>query len=92
MITFTKEELKHIAHLSALALSDDEIQKFASQLGTVLTYASELDEVSVTSGNEKSGHNINVFRDDRLVPCASEAVLSQAPATEDTFFVVPKIL
>ncbi len=92
MITITEEELQKLAKLSALTLAEDEKPRFTTQLQELLSYTSELDAVSDVSGADLTRQNINVFRDDRLVPCAAQEVLDEAPATEETFFVVPKIL
>lgn len=92
MITITEEELLKLAKLSALTLSDDEKPGFTTQLQELLSYTSELDAVSDNAPADLTRQNINVFRDDRIVPCEAQEVLEAAPATEDTFFVVPKIL
>ena len=92
MITITEEELQKLAKLSALTLSDDEKPGFTAQLQGLLSYTSELDSVSGEVSADVSRQNINVFRDDRILPCEAREVLEQAPATEETFFVVPKIL
>ena len=92
MIKITQEELQKLAKLSALTLSDDETPHFTAQLQDLLTYISELDEVSGKVPADQTRQNINVFRDDRVLPCAGQEILDAAPATEETFFVVPKIL
>lgn len=46
-MAITKEEIKHIAELSRLKLTPAEEDKFGSQLGSVLEYVGQLDEVSV---------------------------------------------
>ena len=92
MITITQEELQKLAELSALTLAEDEIPRFTTQLQELLSYVSKLDEVSDSAPANLARQNINVFRDDRTVPCEAQEMLSQAPATEETFFVVPKIL
>jgi aspartyl-tRNA(Asn)/glutamyl-tRNA(Gln) amidotransferase subunit C len=41
----TKDEVKHIAKLARLDISDDEIEKFSKQLSDILSHAKMLDEV-----------------------------------------------
>lgn len=44
-MAITREEIKHIAELSRLELSEEEIKKFGGQLDSILKYVSQLDEV-----------------------------------------------
>jgi len=44
-MSITEEEIIHIAELSRLQLSEEEIKKFGSQLDSILKYISQLDEV-----------------------------------------------
>ncbi len=92
MITITEEELQKLAKLSAFTLSDEEKPRFAAALQGLLSYTSKLEGAQGKIGAAVTRQNINVFRDDKIVPCDAAAVLKEAPATEETFFVVPKIL
>ena len=91
MIDLTREELLKIAQLSALQLDEDELATFEHDLKALLNYTSELDDVAVGKFRPKS-HHVNVFRDDKSKQVDSELLLKQAPAVEDHYFVVPKIL
>lgn len=44
-MAITREEIKHIAELSRLELSEEEITKFGGQLDSILKYVSQLNEV-----------------------------------------------
>ena len=92
MITITDEELQKLAKLSALTLDEQETPGFKKQLQDLLSYTSQLEAATGKTKVQLTRQNINVFRDDRTVPCESSSILEQAPATEETFFVVPKIL
>lgn len=66
----TKEEIQHIAELSRLELSEEEIEKYRNQLGSILEYVKILDEVKtdkVELTAQVSGL-IDVFRDDVVKP------------------------
>jgi aspartyl-tRNA(Asn)/glutamyl-tRNA(Gln) amidotransferase subunit C len=91
MATFSKEDLRRIAELTALKLSDAELESFAAQLKTVLEYTQELSSCPV-SGEVNSVRNVNVFRDDKAVLQDARLILENAPSTEETYFVVPAIL
>ncbi|HEX2973249.1 MAG TPA: Asp-tRNA(Asn)/Glu-tRNA(Gln) amidotransferase subunit GatC, partial [Tepidisphaeraceae bacterium] len=89
------ELVRHVAKLSRLALSDEQAQKYTSQLGSILDYVAKISQVDV-SGVEPMAHALplhNVFRDDIVEPSLPvEQVLQNAPDTEGPFFKVPKII
>jgi aspartyl-tRNA(Asn)/glutamyl-tRNA(Gln) amidotransferase subunit C len=91
MATFNKQDLLHIAHLSALTLEESEIDVFTNQIKTILTYVDELQQVTL-SHQAESVSNVNVFREDIAVKADSASVLAQAPLKDDNYFTVPKIL
>ena len=91
MVHFSREELLHLAELSALQLDDVEVKELERQLQITLEYVEQLDEV-VVGVEQEALRSINVFRDDKVVEFNSDLLLEQAPQVEDNCFVVPKIL
>lgn len=91
----TKEEIKHIAMLARLSLSENEKELFRSQLSNILDYIEKLNELD-TKEIEPTSHVLslsNVMRDD--IPTSSiprEEALMNAPARTEKFFRVPKII
>ena len=87
--------LKHIARLARLHLSDDEIRFFESQVRQILAFVEKLKEVNV-EGVEPTSHPLplsNVFRDDTVKPpLAIETFLKKSPKAKGRFFEVPKII
>ena len=88
-------EVRKVAALARLALSEEELQTSGEQLTTILDYVRLLDEVDLT-GVDPMTHPVpaeNVFRtDDRLPSLPREAALCNAPKSDGLFFLVPKIL
>lgn len=88
-------EVRHVARLARLQLSDEELDRFAAQLGDVLDHASEIDSLD-TDDVEPTSHPyplVNVLRRDEPAPTLSpEEALSQAPVSEDGQFRVPQVL
>jgi len=88
-------KLDHVANLARLELTPAEKERFAAQLGDVLAYIAQLNEVDV-SGVEPTAHAfpvVNVWAED--VPVAGlpvEAALGNAPEQRDQMFVVPKVV
>ena len=90
----TEKEVKHVANLARLELTEEETQKYAKQLGELLTYVEQMNEVD-TSGVEPMPHAmefVNVVREDEVVrDFTKEELMKNAPVEEDGFFRVPKI-
>lgn len=91
MTKISKEEVLKIAQISHIELTEEEIPHLIEQLNEVLTYAERVTEVAAKIA-EPSIKNVNVFREDVVVPADVEPVLAQAPEREGDYFVVPAIL
>ena len=91
----SEEDVRHVAKLSRLRLSDQEIHHFTEQLGAVLGYIDKLNELDV-EGVEPMAHAMdmnNVLREDAEKAGITTAdALRNAPAKDDGFFEVPKVL
>jgi aspartyl-tRNA(Asn)/glutamyl-tRNA(Gln) amidotransferase subunit C len=94
----TKKDLEHMSWLSRLELSEEDKEKYAPKLNSVLEYFEELDEVD-TDGVEPTYHILslsNVFREDEAgAPTGSlsqEETLSNAPKKLDGFFKAPRMM
>ncbi|KGR79142.1 Asp-tRNA(Asn)/Glu-tRNA(Gln) amidotransferase subunit GatC [Ureibacillus manganicus] len=69
MAKLSKEEVKHVAHLARLAITDEEAEKFADQLGKITVFAEQLNELDTTNV-EPTSHVlsiVNVMREDVAV-------------------------
>ncbi len=87
----TQEEVRHVAELAKLRLTEAEIEQYTQQLSAVLDYAERLQEVD-TSSVPPTPYVLslsNVMRADEPEPCLSNAVaLANAPDSDDGFFRV----
>jgi aspartyl-tRNA(Asn)/glutamyl-tRNA(Gln) amidotransferase subunit C len=94
-VSITRDEVAHLARLSRLALTDDELDRFAGQLDVIIGAVARVQEVAA-AGIPPTTHAAelsNVFREDVLQPClGADVVLAQAPAAEQGRFKVPRIL
>ena len=88
-------DVKYVAHLARLALTPDEEEKLAAQLGNILGYIGKLKELDVTSV-EPTAHAVpmvNVTRPDEIRPSLPhDDALRNAPAKANGLFIVPKIV
>lgn len=93
-MSITRDQVAHLAMLSRLALTDDELDRFAGQLGVIIGAVARVQEVAA-AGIPPTTHAAdleNVFRDDVVVtPLGAAAALDQAPAVEQGRFRVPRI-
>lgn len=89
------EDVEHIAWLARLELTDEEKEKFSSQLSSILEHAGKISELDL-KGVPPTSHAVpisNVFREDVAgADLSQEEALSNAPKKESGAFVVPKIV
>lgn len=95
MAAISREEVAHLARLSRLAVTDEELDRFAGQLDVILQSVARVGEVAADDIPPTS-HSIpltNVLREDVPAPCLTpEEALSGAPDVQDNRFRVPRIL
>jgi aspartyl-tRNA(Asn)/glutamyl-tRNA(Gln) amidotransferase subunit C len=90
----TTDEIKALAHLARIAVTDEEVAGFAQDLDSILGYVAQINAVDVSS-IESVPLQSNVARPDQN-PHESgqyvETLLAGAPDSQDGFYKVPKIL
>jgi aspartyl-tRNA(Asn)/glutamyl-tRNA(Gln) amidotransferase subunit C len=88
-------DIAKVANLARLALSDEELEAFGTQLGDILEHAERVQALP-TEGVPPTSHPlqmVNAFREDNVGECLDpESFLSEAPDTVDGQFRVPRIL
>lgn len=93
-MSLSEDEVRHVAMLARLALTDDEVAELAPQLSQILEYAESVGEVAADV--EPLTHPFplhNVMREDEPRPSLPRhLVLSQAPDAQDDRFAVPRIV
>jgi len=89
------EQVRHVAKLSRLRLGDDQLAAYQHQLAAVLGHIDMLSRLDV-SGVEPLAHPTEItnrLAADEVGPMLSvPQVLANAPAVEDCFIAVPKVL
>ncbi|WP_084960023.1 Asp-tRNA(Asn)/Glu-tRNA(Gln) amidotransferase subunit GatC [Thermoactinospora rubra] len=95
MSAITRDEVAHLARLSRMALTDEELDHFATQLDVIIGAVAKVSEVAAQDV-PPSSHALpltNVFRPDEVrQSLPPQQALSGAPAVEDDRFRVPRIL
>ena len=91
----TPEEVRHVALLARLGLTDEEVESLRLQLSDVLDHIAMLDKLD-TSQIEPTAQVLtqrNTSRSDDVVPSLQpQAVLLNASRSEDGFIRVPAVL
>lgn len=91
----TRDQVLHVADLARLSISEAEVERFASQLSSVLEYVEQLSDLDLEQV-EPMAHVqaiVNAFRDDTVNPSlGQERVLANAPEAEAGCFKVPKVI
>jgi aspartyl-tRNA(Asn)/glutamyl-tRNA(Gln) amidotransferase subunit C len=95
MPDISADQVRHLADLARIDLSDDELTSLTAELKQIVDSVAKVSEVA-TPDVPATSHPIpmtNVFRDDVVVPGLTvEQALSGAPDREGDFFRVPPIL
>ncbi len=88
-------DVRDVARLARIELSDEEVATFQTQLGSVLDYVEQLKKLDVSSV-EPTAHAapvFNVFRPDAARPgLTHEEALSNAPQAANHLVVVTKVI
>lgn len=90
-----REQVRKVAHLARLELTGEEEEQFTTQLSSILDYFEQLSELNTdnVAPTTRAIDVSNVTRADELQSSSNrQEILSGAPAQEDGFFKVPKIL
>lgn len=91
-----KDTVRHVALLARLELSEDELERYARELSAVLDFVTQLRDLGLDA-EEPLAYVNDEFpeaREDkaRPSPLAREEALSQAPAQDGTYFLVPPVV
>ncbi len=99
-MALTREEVRWVAHLARLDLTDAELDTMTRQLAAIVEYVDQLRAID-TTGVEPLAHALdvhNVFREDESAPSLTpEEALANAPAARrdahgQLFYAVPAVL
>ena len=88
------EQVRHIALLSRLEFTDEELEKFTRHLNEILGYAEKVNELD-TSNVPPTTHAVpmsNVFREDQVQESLSiQEVLANSACHNGSLIIVPKV-
>ena len=86
---------RRIAHLARIAVTDEEVPHLQNEINAVLSFVEQLAEVNVDGVEPMTSvapmamkKRADVVNDGNI----AEVIVANAPATEDHFFLVPKVV
>ena len=97
-MNLTDEEVRYVADLANLRLSDEEVQRMSHDLGEILTYIEQLNELE--TGNVEpmaqvlyqADETATLREDVPYTPLGNEEALRNAPLSGSGYFKVPKVI
>jgi len=94
-MSVNENTVRHIARLARIALADEQVAPMADELNGILRWIAQLQEVDI-AGVAPLTSVVNQqlkMRDDVVTEGReADALMANAPRTEDHFFVVPKVV
>lgn len=94
-MSIDREEVKKVANLARLNITEAEEEAFTTQLNSILDYFERLSELDTTDipPTTRAIETSNITRPDKLDPfTAKDELLKAAPEQQGDFFRVPKII
>ncbi len=87
--------VRRIAHLARIGVAEDEIEHLRGELNSILAFVAQLEEVDVTGVEPMTSVTPMALkkRQDVVTDCGdADAVTRNAPATQDHYYMVPKVV
>lgn len=94
-MSVSPEQVRHIAKLARIAVSDDEVEALVPELNNILGWVEQLQEVDVTGVEPMTAvipNRLRMREDEVTDGGIRDAVLKNAPVAEHGFFAVPKVI
>ena len=89
------ETVRKVAHLARIAVAEDEVEGLKGELNAILAFVEQLGEVDVEGVEPMTSVTpmaIKMRRDSVTDGGIPDAIVGNAPAHEDHFFLVPKVV
>jgi aspartyl-tRNA(Asn)/glutamyl-tRNA(Gln) amidotransferase subunit C len=87
--------VKRVAHLARIAVAEEDVPKLQGELNAILAFVEQLSEVDVSQVEPMTSvtpMKLRMRADEVTDGGIPRAILGNAPASEDGFFLVPKVV
>ena len=86
-------EIKHLAELGKLELSEDELTSFKNDFDAILKFVSQVEKADTDCGGSFRTVSISELREDEVRPSMPVSeILKNAPKHDGEFFYVPQVV
>ncbi|HKM87793.1 MAG TPA: Asp-tRNA(Asn)/Glu-tRNA(Gln) amidotransferase subunit GatC [Xanthobacteraceae bacterium] len=89
------ETVRRVAHLARIAVSAEEVELLQGELNAILAFVEQLAEVDVAGVEPMTSVTpmaMKMRKDEVTDGGIADAIMANAPALEDHFFLVPKVV
>jgi len=89
------DTVRRVAHLARIAVAEDEVEPLQGELNAILAFVEQLGEVNVDGVEPMTSVTpmaMKTRKDEVTDGDIPDAIMQNAPAREDHFFVVPKVV
>jgi len=89
------ETVRRVAHLARIAVAEEEIEPLRGELNAMLAFVEQLAEVDIKGVEPMTSvapMAIKMRKDEVTDGGIADAIMANAPAREDHFFLVPKVV
>ena len=89
------DTVRRVAHLARIAVADDEVEHLRGELNAMLAFVEQLSEVDVAGVEPMTSVTpmaMKMRKDEITDGGIADAIMANAPAREDHFFLVPKVV
>ena len=89
------DTVRRVAHLARIAVADDEVEHLRGELNAILAFVEQLGEVDIAGVEPMTSVTpmaLKMRADEVTDGGIADAILANAPAREDHFFLVPKVV
>ena len=89
------ETVRRVAHLARIAVAEAEVEHLRGELNAMLAFVDQLNEVDVTGVEPMTSVTpmaMRMRKDEVTEGGIADDILANAPALEDRFFLVPKVV
>jgi aspartyl-tRNA(Asn)/glutamyl-tRNA(Gln) amidotransferase subunit C len=89
------DTVRRVAHLARIAVADEEVEHLRGELNAMLAFVERLAEVDIAGVEPMTSVTPMAMkmRDDKVTDGGiADAIMANAPARQDHFFLVPKVV
>jgi aspartyl-tRNA(Asn)/glutamyl-tRNA(Gln) amidotransferase subunit C len=89
------DTVRRVAHLARIAVAEEELAPLQGELNAILAFFAELEEVNVDNVEPMTSVTpmaMKMRKDEVTDGGIADAIMQNAPAREDHFFLVPKVV